>query len=177
LLDSHRIQSGDGLVTTSPSDIRALIEDAVSFVQYAARSRRQTVQVECGSLPALMVDRDMIRRVFVNILDNAVKYSDAGTTIGISAESTDQNLTISISNQRAADTAENGMEKNGDNPAQMYDPIKRGYGMGLTFCELAVKAHGGELLILENNSGGRTITVTLPCNTNVNLTGTINHEV
>ena len=98
--------------------------------------------------------------VFVNILVNAIKYSDSGGTVTVSTAVAEGMLTITVS-----DTGIGIREE--DLPAvkqKFYkaDSTRRGSGIGLAVADEIVSRHGGTLSIASRHQFGTTVTVTLP---------------
>lgn len=177
LLDSRHLLAGRSLIKMDWTEMSAVIQEAVALVLSAADERRQTIQCSPVKIPRLMADEDMLRRAITNLLENAVKFSPIGGEISVSAESCGEVLVITVTNSGL--TAGKRLKAQiGEKPtalAGVREP--RGYGLGLAFCDLAVKAHGGELKSGVNSDDGRTYSIILPLNNNFDLTGTIKDEV
>jgi two-component system, NtrC family, sensor histidine kinase KinB len=164
LLDISRLEAGRPLVTTAPADPAGLIEKAIHDVTPAATGRRQTIQtgIEKG-LPTIQVDADMIRRVLINLLENAIKFSQESTEIEVGVG-------------RARDSVEFWVQDHGPGiPASEQQHIfekfgrfegsaKRppGLGIGLAFCRIAARAHGGTIRLESEPGKGSRFTVALP---------------
>jgi signal transduction histidine kinase len=168
LLDISRIESGEMELARQPADIAQIVQAAVDRLA-ATLLKRDLECRQClpASLPLMTVDEDMIDRVIVNLLDNAVKFTPAGGQITITAQVRARQLLISINDtgrgippewrdhifERFARAAGNAQP----------DSTQRGFGLGLTFCKLAVEAHGGRIWV-EDGDGetGCKFVFTLP---------------
>jgi signal transduction histidine kinase len=114
------------------------------------------------NLPMVEADQDMIRRVISNLLDNAVKYTPAGGSIRLSAALEEGNVRFSI-----ADSGPGIPTEERHRIFDKYSRIERvgapkGLGLGLAFCRLAVKAHGGRLWVDSPPEGGAVFQFTIP---------------
>ncbi len=104
----------------------------------------------------------MIRRVISNLLDNAVKYTPSGGNIRLTAESKEQAVLFSV-----ADSGPGIPTEERHRIFDKYSRIERvgapkGLGLGLAFCRLAVKAHGGRIWVDSPAEGGAVFRFTLP---------------
>ena len=106
-------------------------------------------------------DPARIKQVFINILDNAVKYSDEGGKITVSAEIIDKkSLVITF-----ADTGAGIKEEDLPHIKEKFykaNNTVRGSGIGLAVCDEIIQMHGGQLLLENATGGGTLVTVVLP---------------
>jgi len=128
----------------------------------------RSIEIVTQTPPGLMVnaDRDLLWRVVVNLLDNAIKYAPEKSKIEVAACSMD-NKTVRISVTDAgpgippADRLRIFEKFTRVNDAEHM--ARKGTGLGLTFCRMAVEAHGGSIWIDAGTSGvGCCIHVELP---------------
>jgi PAS domain S-box-containing protein len=165
LLDITHLEAGRPITEAEFVGISPLIEDAREIVQPALERRNVQLKVEIAAvLPEVYVDPDMISRVFINLLDNASKYTPEAReiTITVRPADTEQRVLVSISDQGQ------GI------PRQYRDVIfekfrriqgkdaPKGMGLGLAFCRLAVEAHGGKIWVDDAPGGGARFNFTLP---------------
>ena len=108
----------------------------------------------------IMADRDRIKQVFINVLDNAVKYTEAGGHVVVSAFNEEGCIRVTIS-----DTGCGIPAKDLDHVKEKFFKANtkvRGSGIGLAVADEIIKSHNG-LLFLESTEGeGTTVTVVLP---------------
>ncbi|MGW8249073.1 MAG: GAF domain-containing protein [Anaerolineales bacterium] len=165
LLDIARLQAGKLELTRTPTDLQKVA--AAVIHDFLPQSTEYGVILQ-NRLPAdwprIFVDQGKIMRVFTNLLDNALKYSPAGTQVTISGEFEPRsNTCIRISDQGPgipAEYREKIFERFGQIPGARGR--RRGTGLGLTFCKLAVEAHGGRIWVEPNAAGGSDFVFTLP---------------
>lgn len=164
LLDINRLESGQSI--TAPSRARAedLIDTAVKDVSPAAAGRRQTIEVRVeASLPDIWVDADMIRRVLINLLENAIKYSKTGKKIEVGARKDPDAIQFWVQDQGPGVPQADQkriFEKFARIKAGGHRPT--GLGIGLAFCRMAVQAHGGTIWIESEEGHGAKLSFTLP---------------
>lgn len=164
LLDINRLESGQSIAEQSEVRAEDLIKTAVTDVGPSSSGRRQTIQVNVeDSLPAIWVDADMIRRVLINLLENAIKYSKAGTTIDVGAKLDGENVQFWVKDQGpGVPLAEQKriFDKFARVNAGSHRPT--GLGIGLAFCRTAVLAHGGRIWIESEEGKGSRFMFSLP---------------
>lgn len=164
LLDINRLESGQQIVEQDAVDPVVLIRESIRDVEPAASGRLQKIENKAlGVLPLIWVDVDMAHRVFINLLENAIKFTPVDGRIEIGAQTTDgvfvkfwirdNGSGISIADQeRVFDKFTRTRRK--DRPS--------GLGVGLAFCRLAVLGHGGEIWVESEQGNGATFWLTLP---------------
>ena len=169
LLDISRIESGELLLARQPANVSQIIQAAVDRLTATLLKRELTCQLRLpADLPQLAVDEDMIDRVVVNLLDNAIKFTPAGGQITISAQAREQQVLISIN-----DTGRGIPPELRDHIFERFaraiadddqrGSMQRGFGLGLTFCKLAIEAHNGQIWAEDGDNGaGCKFVFTLP---------------
>ncbi len=164
LLDINRLESGQSIVDQSEVRPNELIRAAAIDVEPAASGRRQTIDLALeDNLPAILVDSGMIRRVLINLLENAIKYSKTDTHIEIGARRYGESLQFWVQDQGpgiAPADQKRVFEKFARLKAGGHRPS--GLGIGLAFCRTAVQAHGGSIWIESEEGRGSRFVFTLP---------------
>ncbi|MGB7095290.1 MAG: ATP-binding protein, partial [Anaerolineales bacterium] len=163
LLDMSRLESGQPVVQRVSSSAVSLAVDAIDAISPVAATKNQVINMELpADSPALMIDADMIRRVLINLLENAVKYSPPNGEITLGARF-DQDLTqiwiqdsgpgISTKEQEYIFDKFTRLNPEGD---------QKGFGLGLAYCRLAIEGHGGQIWIESEPGQGARFNFTLP---------------
>ena len=163
LLDMSRLKSGQPVVHRVSSSAVFLAVEAIDAVSPVAETKNQVINLEIpADAPTLMIDADMIRRVLINLLENAVKYSPPNGEITLGAE-IDQHQTkiwiqdsgpgISTKEQEYIFDKFTRLNPEGD---------QKGFGLGLAYCRLAVEGHGGQIWIESELGQGARFNFTLP---------------
>ena len=167
MLDVSRHEKGD--IPLQRSEV--MLDQIIEAVKDQVTPRVQTKEMELTfdplpEIPSLWVDESMIRRVLVNLVDNAIKYTPRKGKISLSADQIDDILHIAIS--------DNGPGISQEDQAYIFDKFSRrvdhstdapsGVGLGLTFCKLAVTAHDGTIFVESEGvpGEGSTFHVSIP---------------
>ena len=168
LLDINRLEAGHPISNQEMVDIRDLIHEAEEMLRPNLERRGIDLKTSFPPvLPQLYLDPDMIRRVIINLLDNALKFSPDNEIINLDAVYNPQlKETLIIISDKGAGIPEQYWES-------VFDKFRRvqarggpkGLGLGLAFCRLAIEAHGGKIWIDRAESGGAKFNFTLPTST------------
>jgi signal transduction histidine kinase len=111
-----------------------------------------------------MIDEEKIDRVLANLIDNALKFTPKGGEITIAVEEQDKHVLVSVANTGPTIPPRDG-ERIFDRFAQLSETShqRRGWGLGLAFCRLAVEAHGGRIWVEPGEGGeGNRFVFSLP---------------
>jgi PAS domain S-box-containing protein len=163
LLDINRLESGQAIVSQQSVTPSVLVEDALEAVRPMTDSRHQMLKSHLSDkLPPVWVDVDMIRRVLINLLENASKF-------------TPPEGNIELGGQQDGEWVQLWVQDNGSGipPAERehifekYSRLKgqdnaSGLGVGLAFCRLAVNGHGGKIWVEGEVGKGSKFILTLP---------------
>ncbi len=161
VLDFSRIQQDRMVLIMDRLDILAELDESIYMLKERANSEsKHIVYDEPEILPIVLGDRNRLRQVFINIIDNALKYSDKDGVVTINAEESDKQVMITI--------ADNGCGI----PAQHLPKVKqkfykanqtvRGSGIGLAVADEIVRLHKGTLDIDSTEGVGTTVTIRIP---------------
>ena len=165
LLEIARMQSGQMDLNLTAMRLRPMIVQLLIDFTTTANEfgviLRNDVPVD---LPAVRADQGKITRVLTNLMDNALKFTPAGGQILVTAEMTEHNQ-VKI---QMIDSGPGVPEEYRDRIFERFTQVpghpgrRRGSGLGLTFCRLAVEAHGGRIWVEPRTSGGSVFVFTLP---------------
>ncbi len=161
LLDFSRIQNGRFTLQMANTDIIAELEDALLIYTDKAKKENKAIHyTEPESLCVVYGDKNRLRQVFINVIDNAMKYTDPGGSVDISAEKNGDTLSIVVADTGIGISA-------ADLPrvkAKFYkaNSTRRGSGIGLAVADEIISMHGGTLDIDSILGKGTTVTITLP---------------
>ncbi len=162
LLDVGRLESGKAVLNLSRVHPAELIEQAVAAIEPTAqiRHRRITVKVP-DALPEVECDADMIQRVLINLLDNAIKHTHADVEIEIGADMAGRDKVAFWVRDDGPGISPEVQERIFDKYARVSTGV-RGLGLGLAFCRMAVEAHGGKIGVESEPGDGSKFYFTLP---------------
>jgi len=163
LLDLNRLEADKAVLNLTRGSVSALIAESVEEVHPTAEARGQLLRMTLQpGLPSVEMDVDMIRRVLINLLENAIKYTRSGDWIAVSASEADGEMVVSVQ-----DSGPGISDKDRERIFQKFTRLQRegrskGLGLGLAFCRLAIEAHGGKIWVESEEGKGSTFTFTLP---------------
>ncbi len=158
------MQAGQKILNPAPVIAQQLVNEAVETIRPAADASNFVVKVSQPQEPiTLIADVDMIRRVMINILENAVKYSGQGRRIDVQMETKDNFLFFSVRDEgRGISKKDQEIIFERFTRADLTAKQTKGLGLGLAFCKLAVESHGGQIWVESELEKGSTFTVKLP---------------
>lgn len=161
LLDFSRIQNGKFTLVLSNMDILAELEDAILIYQEGARRAEIALHYNAPeNLPVFFGDKNRLRQVFINIIDNAIKYSDAGGNVWITASADKDNIKITVRDSGCGISEQD--LPNVKTKFYKANHTKRGSGIGLAVAEEIVTMHDGQLFISSEENVGTTVDIVLP---------------
>ena len=166
LLDMARLQSGAVRLNRQWQPIEEVVGTALQALQPALAGHRLQLQLNIPpGLPLLHLDAALMERVLGNLLENAIKYTPAGSTLSISAE-----LAPAAERALLLRVADNGPGLPPGREEQLFAKFSRGeresstpgVGLGLAICRAIVQAHGGEIHAENRPEGGACFVISLP---------------
>jgi signal transduction histidine kinase len=161
VLDTSRIEAGTFSFTFRDVDLTQLLRDVVAAAELAQDEVRVRTEVS-GTLPRVRGDRERLRQVIRNLVDNAVKYSSAGSEVRVRASAYDGDIRVDVQDHGPGIPLEDHkliFEKFGRSGGGVTKP---GTGLGLFIARSIVEAHGGWLDVESAPDQGATFTLELP---------------
>lgn len=164
LLDLSTIEAQEA-PTREPLPVRRLVEESVDVVQAAAvASVVPVVIAEPVADVEILCDERQIRSALVNLLDNAIKYSEPGGTVEVSADLEDDRVVIAV-RDHGIGIPVRSLERIFERFYRVDRARSResgGTGLGLAIVRHAVQAHGGEVTVSSVEGEGSVFTLRLP---------------
>lgn len=164
LLDTSKLQAGQKITSMIPIKLNQLVADAMEAVRPVAAASDFSVLLDLPDEEIeMMVDADMIRRVIINLVENAMKFSSAGLRVWVGAEVKDRFVHIWVQ-----DEGRGISEEDQEHIFEKFMRVSstadktRGLGLGLAFCKLAVEGHGGKIWVDSKLNQGSRFTLSLP---------------
>ncbi len=144
-----------------------VVDDVVRGARVVAATRDVSITVECIQSAAFTGDEDLIRRLIINVLDNAIRYSPAGGAVRVALDRAGAVYAVSISDQGpgiAAEVQSRIFERfYRVDAARTHDgPSDGGAGLGLALARWIAHAHGGDIRLAASSRLGSTFVITLP---------------
>jgi signal transduction histidine kinase len=160
VLDTSRIEAGTFSFTFSDVDLGELLRDVAASAELAQDEVQLTTEV--GALLRVRGDRERLRQVIQNLVDNAVKYSSAGGRVHISARTDEAHVLIDVVDEGPGIAPEDRdliFEKFGRSSGGTTKP---GSGLGLFIARSIAEAHGGTLGVQSVLQRGSVFRLELP---------------
>jgi signal transduction histidine kinase len=161
VLDVSKIEAGELRPIRRECNLVSVVRDAASILEPLLGQRNVELECSSESIPAL-IDRDMISRVIQNLLGNAIKFTEPTGRVQLQIRRNGGGTRVSV--------VDNGLGI----PAEYHQRIfqkfgqvesgrdRVGTGIGLTFCRLAIEAHGGTLGVISEPGKGSSFWFELP---------------
>jgi signal transduction histidine kinase len=170
LLNVSKFEAGELRLVPAPVYLPTLLGDKIESYRSQAEKENKTLSLSApADLPTVLADGGLIGRVVDNLLSNAFKYTDTGGTIAVEAENRGKEIVVRV--------RDNGQGIPPEFVGKIFTkfvqvtkpdgaPLRKGTGLGLAFCRLAVEAHGGKIRVDSEPGHGSIFTFTLPANSN-----------
>lgn len=163
LLDISRMESGRMPLHLTDVDLRHLAEEAAEAMHLLAGAKNIRLSVQ-GPQVALHADTDLIRRVFINLIGNALKFTPKGGEVVVMVSTSD-----GLARAEVRDTGIGIPEEYHERIFEKFGQVETGQqrhghssGLGLTFCRLAVVAHDGMIGVQSRPGEGSAFWFALP---------------
>lgn len=155
LLDLSKSEEGKLVIKRSNVDLPALADAVRQTFEAHARAAQVTLELAI-EVPSLLADQDLLERVLENLTENALRHAPKGSIVQICAKRYDGEIGLCV------------MDRGSGIPVEMREKIfgrfvqleassgltsRSGRGLGLTFCKIAVEAHGGRIWIEDAHPG------------------------
>lgn len=143
-----------------------LLQDCARAVKSLAKKREITISLEAETEMPIRADEELLRRLFLNLLDNAIKFTEPGGTIKIHAEAAKKNYFVTVSDTGAGIAPE-------DEPhiferfyradkSRQRETSEGGAGLGLSIVKWIGEAHDGTIDLQKSDASGSTFLVKFP---------------
>ncbi len=164
ILSYGKIESEGVQLQKQSKDINALIEEVVRKHEFLARVKKIHILTELEPLFPIQVDSELMKQIFSNLLENAIKYSPEETKVLITSEERNNRIIVQISDQGVGipeDELPHIFMKFFRSKNAKSSPIK-GSGLGLYLAKYFTELHGGMINVDSSTGNGTTFTVELP---------------
>ncbi len=163
LLAITKIGNGRTRLNLSMELVDEVVMESLRHIR--PRGSGHIIETELGEeLLLAQMDARLISQVIINLVDNAIKYTPAGSVIRISAKKQDRAILVSV--------ADNGPGIPEEQKARVFDMFftgntkvadcRRSMGLGLALCKSIIAVHGGDVTLTDNSPSGCVFTFTLP---------------
>ncbi|MDX1994403.1 MAG: GAF domain-containing protein [bacterium] len=167
MLEISKLETRRLPIKREPVILKDMFKNIFIAMSPALQENEITLElVSAEDLPPVSIDLDKMRRVLVNLLDNAIRYTPAQGVIHLSAERVDEKVLVHVSDSGRGIPAEERdrifdkfTQVSGSTPLRGY----KGIGLGLAFCKLVLEAHGERIWVADNCTlPGACFAFTLP---------------
>lgn len=162
LLDVAEAEAGVMKLDLREADLAQVLDQVIELYQYIAEEKQIRIEKGYAGPIPWQVDETRVRRVFANLLDNAVKYTPAGGLVRIRAGLEEGKARIEFE--------DNGMGIPPEDQGRIWERLyrtdksrsQRGLGLGLSLVRAIVQAHEGSVEVKSEPGRGSIFTVCLP---------------
>ncbi|HBZ65334.1 MAG TPA: hypothetical protein DEO70_00735 [Bacteroidales bacterium] len=155
LLDVEKYEQTTFSIDKQPVSLRSILDEVISCQEIILKEKNLSVLISTDDID-LYADKEILKRVFENLITNAVRFSIQNHNIEITAlASTDEIISISIKNY-GSHIPDEALETIFDKYIQAEKIDSSGYkstGLGLTFCRMAIQAHGHTIKARNTDNG------------------------
>jgi signal transduction histidine kinase len=162
LLDICRSEDGELVPSLTSVDVGTLVKSVIG--EHSRESREREVELKSSVQlddQILQADRDLVRRVLENLIVNAIRHSPRASSIDVTARANNDDVELSV-RDLGKGVPEAFREKVFDKYVSLDSDPAANRGLGLTFCRIAVEAHGGRVWVEPNQPHGAAFIVRLP---------------
>ncbi len=166
LLSLSRLEDGDEqrAISFETRKLKAVLEAAIDLSGVKAEDKRMLVRLSCGEDLEARINAPLLEQAIINLVDNAIKYSEPGGTVEVRAEAAGAGVTISVEDTGC-----------GIAPEHLSRVFERFYvvdksrsrklggtGLGLAIVKHIAQVHGGRVTVASTPGKGSTFTIHLP---------------
>ncbi|XSG81227.1 MAG: PAS domain-containing sensor histidine kinase [Methyloligella sp. ZOD6] len=165
ILDMSKIEAGKFNILKEPFHVGALLKSCVDIVRPTAEQKSLVLEVEIPEdMPELLADKRACKQMLLNVLSNAIKFTDEGGRIYLSARDAEDAVHLVV-RDTGIGIAEKDLPNLGNPFVQAdnsYDRSYDGAGLGLSVVKGLARLHGGRLEIDSQLGEGTTVAIVLP---------------
>lgn len=165
LLKVARVDAGKVMLRKTETDLNQLMTDVVREETEIMKRRRQRIKFTPAPAPAMaQIDRDTVRMVLENLLDNASKYSGEGTTIQAAVMAQPKSVKLRVMDEGVG-IDEEDMGKLFEKFSRIHNPLSaqaEGSGLGLYWAKKIIDLHGGSIQVQSKVNEGTAFSISLP---------------
>jgi signal transduction histidine kinase len=166
ILELSRIDTNGVHVQLHSKDINQLLEQVIQKLRFVSQMKKIRIETDFEPLFPLKLDPELISKVLSNLIDNAIKYSEEGTTVSIRTRETGEFVEITVSDQGIG-ISESELPHLFSRFYRIKNDATRktkGSGLGLYLSKYFIESHRGSISVTSEPGAGTTFTVLLPMN-------------
>jgi two-component system phosphate regulon sensor histidine kinase PhoR len=157
-------QTEKAKIELAKSNVKEMLESAIGVCELQARAKDIQIELDCDETIAARLNAPLMEQAVINLVDNAIKYSDTGKTVGVQASLTDRELLIRVRDQGC------GIDR--EHQLRIFERFYRvdkarsrklgGTGLGLAIVKHIVLVHGGNIAVDSSPGKGTMFTIHVP---------------
>jgi two-component system, cell cycle sensor histidine kinase DivJ len=168
ILDMSKIEAGKFNIVKEPFDLAPLVKSCCDIMRHTAEQRSLSLIVDVApGIPELPADKRACKQMLLNLISNAIKFTEPGGWVRVSARQKGDKVALSVADNGIG-IAEGDLPKLGNPFVQANNSYSRshdGAGLGLSVVKGLARLHGGRLELVSELGQGTTATVVLPLET------------
>ncbi|MGZ8399751.1 MAG: PAS domain-containing sensor histidine kinase [Methyloceanibacter sp.] len=165
ILDMSKIEAGKFKIVKEPFDVAPLVKSCCDLLRHTAEQRSLSLIMDVAhGIPELPADKRACKQMLINVISNAIKFTDPGGWVRVTARRVDGNVEFSVADNGIG-IAEADLPKLGKPFVQAnnsYDRSYDGAGLGLSVVKGLARLHGGSLELRSKLGEGTIATIVLP---------------
>jgi signal transduction histidine kinase len=166
LLHVSKFEAGELRPSFRTMDPATFLRRKEQSLRSLAAKEEKVFTIEVAeNLTGVMVDEELIDRVMDNLINNAFKYTEPGGRITVTIRGSDKSILFQVQDDGqgiSPDYHDRIFDKFVQVTSPSGEPLRKGTGLGLAFCRLAVEAHGGKIWVDSVPGKGSTFSFILP---------------
>jgi cell cycle sensor histidine kinase DivJ len=165
ILDMSKLEAGKFKIVKEPFEVAGLVKSCCEIMRHAAEQRQLSLIMDIApGLPELPADKRACKQMLINVIANAIKFTDPGGYVRVSARARAGNVELSVADNGIG-IAEADLPKLGNPFVQASNSYNRshdGAGLGLSVVKGLARLHGGRVELASALGKGTTVTILLP---------------
>jgi cell cycle sensor histidine kinase DivJ len=165
MLDMSKIEAGKFKIVKEPFEVASLVKSCCDLMRHTAEQRSLSLIVDVApGIPELPADKRACKQMLLNVISNAIKFTDPGGWVRVSARVEGESVELVVADNGIG-IAEADLPKLGNPFVQAnnsYDRSYDGAGLGLSVVKGLARLHGGQLELASTLGQGTTATILLP---------------
>lgn len=165
ILDMSKIEAGKFSIQKEPFDATSLVRSCCDTMRHTAEQKGLSLKVDVAQdIPELAADKRACKQMLLNVLSNAIKFTESGGWVELSAFAKGGNVVFAVSDNGIG-IADQDLPRLGDpfvQAADSYDRSHEGAGLGLSVVRGLARLHGGKLEIASTLGKGTVVHIVLP---------------
>ncbi|MCZ7401794.1 MAG: ATP-binding protein [Candidatus Methanoperedens sp.] len=164
VLDISKLESGVMKFNMLPASMNEIVENAVETMKIQALNKNMKITLKEDKIPLITIDKDRITQAILNLIHNAIKFTDAGGVIEVELSCDVQNVMVKVKDTGIGIRTEdiNKLFKPFQQLDSSYGRKYEGSGLGLVICNRIIMKHGGKIWVESEFGKGSTFIFSIP---------------